>query len=212
MGEVRDECGMHIVGIRGHVHDPHVQDLVKLFHRAHGRRIGLVLVGNDAGAGVKKPRQGRPGAAVLGTGHRMGGHIPLAARMVLEPFCNLGLGGADVHDDLVRVSLVLERVQHRMDDARGCTDRDRHHDDIAFLDAFLQGDHAVHQAQPAGRFRVQRILVRPDEAGGIAAGAQVHGQGPADQAQAHDSDRSAVFHRPVTSKGPRLSPSASRLP
>ena len=212
MGEVRDERGMHVVGIGRHVHDPHIQDLVQLLHRANRGGIGLVLVGDDAGTAVKKPRQGRPGAAVLGAGHRMGGHIPPAERMVLEPFRDLGFGGTNVHDDLVRVILVLERIQHLLDDAPRRTDRDGHHDDVTSLDTFLQGSHAVHQAQPAGRFRIQRILVRPDEPVGIAAGAQVHGQGPADQAQAHDSYRPFTIHLPFILNGPAPSPSASRLP
>ena len=111
-------------------------------------------------------------------------------------FGNLGLGGTDIHDDLVREALVIERIQHRMKDSRRRADRDGHHDDVALLDTLLQRSHPVHQAQAAGRFRVQRILVRADETGGIAAGAQVHGHGPADQAQAHDSYRSFLFHLP----------------
>ena len=135
---------------------------------------------------VEQARLGGPGAGVLCAGHGVRAHKPPPERVVLRCVANLALGGAHVHDDLLRDRGLHggEAVQDIRHQLHGSAHGHGHHHDIGPSDAVLVRDHFVYQADGLGGLRRNGVLLYTQHLAGKAAALEVQRHRPAYQAQA----------------------------
>ena len=58
-----------------HIYRPHIEGVIELLYEPYRAVVRLLRIAEYAGTPVKETGHGRPGSAVFGSGHRMGGNI-----------------------------------------------------------------------------------------------------------------------------------------